>query len=185
MQSKITVQLAPLTQPALETPQVCNAMDAEVDIEVLKAVPKAFEINSEDTANWLVKKVIAARQYAERVTKWAEQEQRRAEREESTLMFLFGRQIEKWTRDEIEKFQGRRKSISLPAGMLAIRHVNAKIIIDDEAAVIEWAKGNVPAAVKVTEHLLKSEIDAHCKQSGELPPRGIHVEPEREQFSIR
>jgi len=184
MNSEVTAELVPVS-PRLEMPEVGNAIDAEVDIEVLKGVPKAFEINSESTANWLVKKVIAARLYAERVAKWAEQEQRRAEREEFTLMFLFGRQIERWARKEIEQFNGRRKSIALPAGKLAIRHVNALIVIDDENAVIEWAKQNVPAAVKTTQHLLKSEINIHFEKCGELPPKGVHVEPEKEKFSIR
>src|SRR4051794_29700288 len=77
--------------------------DADVDLEVLKTVPKQFRIDDEQSANWLVRKVIAAREYGERVKAWAEQERRRAEREERTLMFLFGRQIEVWAKCEIEK----------------------------------------------------------------------------------
>ena len=44
------------------------------------------------------------------------------EREEKTLMFLFGRQIEDWAKAEIEKLRGRRKSINLPGGTVGFRH---------------------------------------------------------------
>src|SRR5215210_14168 len=77
--------------------------DAEVDLEVLRTIPKAFAIDSGSAANWLVRKIISARLYCQRVKEWAEQEQRRAAREEETLMFLFGRQIEGWAKAEIEK----------------------------------------------------------------------------------
>lgn len=167
------------------TPPVTNAVDAEVDMEVLKTVPKRFEITDESSANWLVRKLVAAREYAEKVKLWAEQERRRAEREETTLLFLFGRQIETWAKGEIEKLGGRRKSICLPAGTVGFRKVNACLQIDDEQAVLIWAKSNCPHAVVVTEKLSKSELKAHFEASGELPEVGVHVEPEKNSFTIR
>lgn len=165
------------------TPPLVSALDAEVDIEVLKAVPKAFEIDSEGAANWLVRKVISARQYASHVKDWAERERRRAEREEMTLLFLYGRQLERWTREQIELLGGRRKSICLPSGTLSFRKQNVSLVIDDEAVLLEWARRNVPTAIQKIEKLMKMPINQHFAETGELPD-GTHLQPEYEKFSI-
>ncbi len=110
------VSSSAMTTTDLIPPPVTTAADAEVDLELLKAVPKAFTIEDEQSANWLIKKIISARNYADHVQSWANREIARATREEQTLLYLFGAQLEGWARIEIEKFNGRRKSISLPAG---------------------------------------------------------------------
>lgn len=164
-------------------PAVTNPVDADVDIEVLKVVPTQFEIVDAKTANWLVRKVIEARQYAQRVKEWAELEQRRAEREEQTLLFLFGRQLQGWVRAEIAS--GRKKSVGLPAGTVGFRKVNASLHVDDESAVLLWCKKNCPTAVVRVEKLSRSVLSDHFKATGEIPDDGAHVEPERESFSIK
>jgi hypothetical protein len=184
MNSSVASPATSVVFAQLETPPVSNPVDAEVDIEVLKSVPKTFEINSEQTANWLVKKVVTAREYAERTKKWAEQEVRRAEREEKTLLFLFGRQIETWAKGEIGKLNGRRKSICLPAGTLCFRHEGAKLVIDDEEAVVGWARHNCPMAIQTVEKLSRTAVKAHFEKSGEMPDVGAHIEPEQERFRI-
>lgn len=164
-------------------PAVANPVDAEVDVEVLKVVPEQFCIEDEKTANWLVRKVIEARQYAQRVKLWAELEQRRAEREEETLLFLFGRQLQTWVRGHIAN--GRKKSMNLPSGTVGFRKVNASLQVDDEHAVLVWAKANCPKAVVTVEKLSRTELKAHFEQTGEVPDVGVRLEPERESFSIR
>jgi hypothetical protein len=165
-------------------PPVSHPVDAEVDLDILKVVPQKFEITDEKSANWLVRRVQDARQYSLRVKEWAEQEKRRAEREETVLLFLYGRQLEAWVRCGIEKLGGRRKSLCLPSGTLQFRHENTKLIVDDEAAVIMWARHNLPAAIKVTETVTKTPLNEHFAQTGEVPD-GMHVEAARERFSIR
>jgi hypothetical protein len=169
----------------LETPTISTPVDAEVDIEVLKAVPKSFAVDSEKSANWLVRKIVAARQYADHVKAWADHEQRRSAREEQCLMFLFGRQLEAWAQAEIEKFNGRQKSLTLPAGTVGYRKLAAKLVVDDEAAVLSWARKNCPAAVVMSEKLSKVLFDEHVQKCGEIPDAGAHVEPETERFYIK
>lgn len=159
--------------------------DAETDVEVLKDVPRGFAIDCEEHANWLVKKVVAARTYAARVKQWAEREQRRAAREEQTLMFLFGRQLETWTRSEISKLRGRRKSINLPAGMVGIRVVGPSLKVDDEDRVIAWAMTYCPAVVITLPKLSRIALKDHFEATGELPEAGAHIEPESERFYLR
>ncbi len=160
-------------------------IDAEHDIEILRGIPKEFRIDCEEHANWLIRKVLAARAYASRVKEFAEQELRRAGREEQTLMFLFGRQIEGWAQSEIAKLNGRRKSLVLPAGTVGFRKVSAKLVIDDEKVVLAWAKQNCPTAIVVVEKLAKSVIDDAMAASGIVPDDGAHVEPETEKFFVR
>ena len=95
--------------------------------------------------------------------------------EETTLMFLFGRQLENWCRTEIEKLNGRSKAICLPAGKVGFRAEGAKVVVADEKAVLEWAKEHCPMAVAVVEKLLKTPVAEHFAQTGELPP-GSHLD---------
>jgi Bacteriophage Mu Gam like protein len=168
----------------LETPPVTSPVDAEVDVEVLKTVPKQFAIEDEKSANWLVRKITNARAYAERVKAFAEQELRRAEREERTLLFLFGRQIEMWAKSQIEKLHNR-KSLSLPGGEVGYRTIAPKLVIDNEEFVLAWARQNCQQAVIVTENLSKSKLNEYFKTTGSVPEGGAHVEPEMERFYIK
>lgn len=174
-ESNLSVSEVPLVHPA----------DADLDLEVLKGIPKGFVIDSEEKANWLVRKVGEARKYSEHVKEWADRELRRAAREEQMLMFLFGRQIESWTRDEIDKLRGRRKSLNLPAGSVGFRSTPPRIVVDDETQVLLWAKRFLPTAVIVVEKLAKSILNDHCGTTGEIPEVGVHVESAGEKFYIK
>jgi hypothetical protein len=167
-----------------ETPPIASPIDAEVDVEVLRMVPKHFCIDDEASANWLVRKITSARAYAERVKAFADQELRRAEREERTLLFLFGRQIEMWAKSQIDKLHNR-KSLSLPAGEVGYRTIAPKLVIDDENVVIAWAKNNCQQAVVITEKLSKSELNEYVKTTGSVPDAGAHVDPQTERFYIK
>jgi hypothetical protein len=157
----------------------------EMDQEVIAAMPVPFEINSAERANWLVRKIIDARCYAKKVTEWAEQEHRRAASEERALLHLFGRQLESWAVQEIALKGGRRKSVCLPAGTVGFRETGAKLVIDDEAIVIEWAKQHAPEAVITSVRLSKSTLDALLHSTGVVPEVGAHVEPARNRFFVR
>jgi len=182
---QVAVAASEIVPVKLETPPVVTPLDADVDVEVLKSVPKAFAIDCEAHANWLIRRIVIARQYAVRVQEWAEQESRRAQREEQTLLFLFGRQAEQWARVEIEKLSGRRKSMNLPAGTIGFRTMNPSLHVDDERVVLGWAKEYCPAAVLVVEKLSRSVLKAEFERHGVIPDNGAHVDPGGERFFIR
>src|SRR4051812_12532619 len=75
---------------------------------------EAFVLDDEKKVNWVVRKIVEARAYRQRVKRWAEHEQHGAEAEEERLLFLFGNQLEMWAATEIAKLNGRRKSLHLP-----------------------------------------------------------------------
>jgi hypothetical protein len=60
-----------------------------------------------------------------------------------------------------------------------------KLLVDDEAAVIEWAKRNKPELVSTVECLSKSGLNQHLKDMGEVPDVGVHIEPPQEKFYIK
>ncbi len=155
----------------------------ELDQDIIRSAPP-FEINSAERANWLVRKLVECRQYAARARDFAGREQRRAAREERTLMWLFGRQLEAWTARQIAADGGRRKSISLPAGTVGYRRVAAKLVVDDEAVVLAWAKRQLPEAVVGTERLSKAVLDDVMKTTGVIPPEGAHVAAASEDFYV-
>jgi hypothetical protein len=144
-----------------------------------------FCIDSADRANWLVRRIIAARAYGDRVRTWAAKEERRAKRDEQRLLYLFGRQLEAWVSEELASSGGKRKSIQLPAGVVGFRRFGPKLVIDDHAAVVDWARQHLPEAIITKEHLSKSVINTHFAQTGEIPDTGARVEPEHDQFCIR
>lgn len=155
------------------------------DIAVLRSIPSQFCVEDENSVNWVIRKIMSARAYGQSVREWAEAEVRRAEREETTLLFLFGRQVEAWAKTEIAKLKGKRKSINLPAGCIGFRTVTSRLIVDDEARVLAWAKHHLPDAVVITEKLAKSVINAHAEREGVIPDEGVHIEPAAEKFFIR
>jgi hypothetical protein len=160
--------------------------DAETDLEVMKSVPtKHFMVEDEESASWVVRRIVAAREYGERVKQWAAQERRRAEREEQTLMYLFGRQVERWVQSEITRMNGKRKSLALPGGTVGFRTVAAKLVVDDEVMTLTWAREYCPQAIVVVETLSKTVFDQYVKETGHAPDEGVHIEAASEKFYIR
>lgn len=173
---------AELVLPASEA--IASA-DTEAERELLATIPSAFAITGPESANWLVRRIVAARRYGDQVKEWAERERRRAEREESALLYLFGPQIERWARGEVEKLNGRRKSVALPAGTVGFRATNPSLQVDDEQAVMRWARENCDGAIVVVEKLSRTALKQHFEATGEMPSEGAHVEPGGEKFFIR
>lgn len=172
-------------EPAARPLSLTGGADGEMDLDILKSIPKAFAVDSAERANWMVRKVMDARQYAAQVKAWAEQELARANREEQTLLYLFGRQIEQWTKGELAQLNGRRKSIHLPAGCIGFRTSPTRLVVDDEKQVISWAKENLPVAVVSVEKLSKTTLNEYAERTGVIPDGGVHVEPQAEKFFIR
>jgi hypothetical protein len=118
------------------------------------------------------------------VKTWSAIEQRRGQQEEQRLLFLFEDQLRCWTEGELSKLRGRGRSIALPPGTLSFRAIAARLLVVDEAKVFSWARTSCPAAVVVTEKLLKTPIMRHFEESGELPP-GCDIAPAETAFYIR
>jgi hypothetical protein len=132
-------------------------------------VPETFHVHDQATANWVIRKIVEARQYAERVEDWAERELRRAKREEEFFMFRFGAQLEQWARAQIAVTHPHRNSVALPAGKIGFRLQPLRLQIRDDRALLAWCKRHAPAAVVTSERILKTAIMPHFTATGECP----------------
>jgi phage host-nuclease inhibitor protein Gam len=148
-------------------------------------VPEAFTVRDEGSANWVIRQIVERRTYAKRCAEWCEREQARAQREEEFFLFRFVPQLRDFARQRISEQGGRRKSVNFPAGTLGFRKNPSRIIVDDEAVVIAWARLHKPELIVVAERLSKSCLNQHAETTGELPNAGIHIEAEREDFYIK
>jgi hypothetical protein len=68
---------------------------------------------------------------------------------------------------------------------LSYRRVNPRLVVDDEVAVLNWAREHLPQAVVSTERLSKSALDEAMRTTGIIPSEGAHVVPEARRFYIR
>ena len=152
---------------------------------VTALVPVEFSVHDEATANWVVRIVMQARAYADRVKQWADAELRRAQREEERILYLYGGQLQDWVTSEIAKAKGKRRSLNLPAGRVGYRKVPSRFVIEDACAVMAWARAGCPDAIKTVERLESSIVMTHIQLTGEVPPAGVRQEPEYDKFFIR
>ena len=60
-----------------------------------------FEVTDENSANWVVRKIIESGTYVRRVKSWADMEIRRAQREEAFFRQRFGPQLEAWLQQQL------------------------------------------------------------------------------------
>lgn len=145
--------------------------------------PPPFCVHDAVSANWVVRKIVEARRYAERVEQWAAAELRRAQRKEQFFLLHYGQQLEAWARKELAQQTGRR-SVNLPAGRVGFRIHPPHLTVKDEPALLRWCKANLPAAVAVVERILKSAVREHVQKTGELPD-GADVSGHGERFFIK
>ncbi|MEM6392782.1 MAG: host-nuclease inhibitor Gam family protein [Planctomycetota bacterium] len=147
-------------------------------------VPERFQVTDNTSANWVVRRITEARAYAKRVATWAESEARRARREEEFFLARFSPELQAWLNRELAQRGGKQKSVNLPAGRVGFRLKAAKLVIDDNAAVRDWAKTHCPEAVVTVERLAKTHLNQHFEAMGELPV-GSTLEPEHDALYIR
>lgn len=157
----------------------------EADSEALEAMlPPRFSIRDEKTADWLVRKLVEADAHIARVKLQAQREICRTEREKAFLLFRFGRPLETWAQKELAKHKGRRKSLLLLSGTVGFRTLKAKLVLDDEAKAVAWAKRHCRSAVVIIERLSKTTLNQHVANTGEVP-NGAHWEQAQEKFFVR
>ena len=150
------------------------------------SVPPRFSVHDESSANWLVRRVVEARAYRDRVKQWAERELRRSEREESFFLSRHGCELDAWLRSRLATERGRRRSVNLPAGTVSYRRQPAKLVVVDEPQVVAWATNAYPDALEtvVRQRLRRRVLTQHLEQTGELPPDGATFQSASDRLYI-
>jgi phage host-nuclease inhibitor protein Gam len=157
------------------------SVDGVVDRET-EGTP-TFIVSDHKTANWVVRKIVEAREHAERAKRWAAEEAARSVQDERRLLYLYGKQLEAWAAAELLRVKGRRKSVYLPDGRIGFRTRPTALDLHDAAAVVQWAKRFCPGAVVVTESVNRTILHRHFCETGEVP-NGSTVLPETEKFYV-
>lgn len=158
-------------------------IETTVQDDSLPEVDERFHVDSRESANWLVRRIVNAREYKRRVELWAAAEIRRAEREEQFFLARFARELEEFARKQIAQQRGR-KSLPLPAGTIGFRTSPRRLDVRDERRLLAWCRRVIPSAIKTTEHVLKSSVIEHVERTGELPD-GSELAGGDERFYIR
>ncbi|MBA3775434.1 MAG: host-nuclease inhibitor Gam family protein [Betaproteobacteria bacterium] len=142
-----------------------------------------FSVHNAATANWVVRKIVEARAYGQRVKAWAELEQRRAQREEAFLLRRFGVELETWARQQIAQQHDGRRSVSLPAGGIGFRIEPTRLCVVDDKRLLDWCKTHLPSAIRVIQSVPKTPLMEHIKLTGECPD-GAEIQAGGERFHI-
>lgn len=159
--------------------------DTEDQVVECPEVTPAFAVTDEASANWVVRKIIECRVYAQRCKEWCERECARANHDEQFFLMRFGSQLRDFLGAQLVTNGNRRRSIGLPAGTIGFRKEASRLVIDDDDAVLTWAKSQHPEQLVITEKLSKSALDDYVKNTGEIPDRGVHIQPEQDRFYVK
>lgn len=146
--------------------------------EILEAVEETaeeegFAITDDSTAEWALKKILAARREKERLTalvkaekeeldRQQEQIDKRYEQETAYLLVKLGEYF-----DTVEhKKTKTQETYQLLSGKLILKKPK-QVLSPDNEALLKWCKENAPDFVKVTESVAWGELKKRVMISGD------------------
>lgn len=169
--------------------------------EQIEAHDDGFKIDNDNTAEWAVRKIRQAKESIEKRRQFVEAEIERLRRWQETMDERDQATIDRMTsllRPYFESLRpqlGKRKSYSLPSGVLQVRTAQVSYARDEEQLLtyarqigmlkvresVDWAelkKRLRPAS----DHVGAPVVDV---ETGEIVPGVTVQEPEREVFSVK
>jgi phage host-nuclease inhibitor protein Gam len=163
-----------------ENPEASNELEPGSN----SALP-AFCIDSEERAEWLLRKLSTIQAEKARITEQAKKRTAELDADYTRLLGRFSSDLEAWARQEAER--RRRRSVTLLHGTLAFRTVPASLRVGDPSDALTTAKAVIPTAVQTIEQIDRKAFLEFAKQhfatTGELLP-GIERTEARETFGI-
>jgi len=151
-----------------------DALDLDVPFD--EAMPGHWQITDPGSADWALRKLGKVDAEAHQVSELAEQQIAAIEAWRGAEHGRLGTQREHWEallghyhRLRLEEDE-KAKTIRLPHGTLTARKLPDGIVIEDEDALLKWAKTEAPDYVRVREDLNHSAIKAAVLKSGEILP---------------
>jgi hypothetical protein len=152
--------------------------------EVLGHIEKSgeFHVRDQESADWVLRKMLQAKTAIETVKANAEKLIRRHQRELDWLNLRFESELEELASRELKS--QKTKTLQLSYGALAFRRVAPQVQATEDA--IGWLEQLAPDAVKTTKSVLVSQIPEDVVTAAIAEERpGIFIRPERESFSIK
>ncbi len=174
----------PFADPPPKMNESADENDEEDDeafaAQLLPQEKLGFEIVDAQDASWVVRKIVEARARQERIKEWAAREAKAARREEEFFLRRFGPSLETWMSENANG----KKTLRLPDGSLGFRKKRISLQIEDRELLLDWCRRNLPDAVKVEEDVLKTPLNEHLRETGEVPP-GCDLNAGGDEFYIR
>lgn len=148
--------------------------------------PEPFTINSEARANWYLRLIGNIEAEQTRVKAQAEKRIQELDSDRKRLEYLYASRLEAWSRAELTKLGGKRKTLTLLQGSIAFRTVPTTLRVTDRAAAQQWIQTNQPelmTTTTTTSYDLKKYLDL-AKKTGEALP-GIEATEPHESVTIK
>lgn len=153
-----------------------SAVDARIDYLLEKIGDRQHQIEHVSD--------VASRRIA-MVQEWLDGEKAKLEREIEWLGSQVRAQVPP-TPDALQEVYGtKKKSISLPHGSVGFRASRDTVAIEDKDAALEYAKANVPDAVRVSERVVKTPLIEHAKVTGVAKGDGWRFVPGEDSFFVK
>lgn len=189
--SKQTIE-GKMNEPAL----YCEATDSGwVPIDKLPAsesdsqspTTETFKIDSDEKAEWLLRKLANLEAEIERVTKQARAIIEKAENEKKHLLARFQVELEDHVRAKLNGTKGR--SVKYLQGTVGFRTVPGGLRLTDTVAAMQYALGSdheglIESTPTLNRSLYRSLAEDALKATGEILP-GCEIAEPRETFTIK
>ena len=148
----------------------------------------AFAIDSEERANWLLRKLGNLEAEQARIKAQSAAMLKQVEGERESLMNRFGSELAQWTEEEIQRRGGKRKSLTLIQGTVAFRTVAESVKVAEDAEqlpeALALAEQWEAVETKIDRAAFLAKARAYLEETGEVAP-GVVVTPAKESFSVK
>lgn len=164
-------------------------LDAIFGAETQDIEKPKFEVKDLQSADWCVAKAIQAEhniqdrellvvQYKEKLDAYLI----KANKEDYSTIEFFQQQLEPWAEEHLR--DQKRKSVKLPHGIAGFRQGQGSVEVVDDGVALDWCEENLPAAIKTTKTILKSEIKNAIKAGGAIP-EGVMLKQGERRFYVK
>lgn len=156
-------------------------METSTDFFTNEPTPKdnaVFVIDSEERAEWYLRKLANIDAEAERIKANTARRLQELTTDREGLVQHFGDQLTAWAKGEADR--RRRKTVTLQNGSIAFRAVASRLVIENDADALQTAKLVCPDAVtvetveKLDRAALVEKAKATMEATGEVLP-GIRL----------
>ena len=153
--------------------------------KVIAVQEAPFVIDTEERANWYLRKVANLEAEKARIKSQAAAMIAQVEADAARLEYRFASQLEAFARQELEKRGGRRKSLTLFQGTLSFRSQGPRLSVGDVSsdAALTCAAGWQATRPTIDRAAYLAAAERIFADTGELLP-GIERSEAKESFSV-
>lgn len=148
-----------------------------------------FRIDSENAANWYLRKLANIESEKQRVQSQAALIVAQLDSDADSLRYVYEGELQEYVRRHLAANGNRRRSLTLLQGNCAFRTCPPSLKISDPAAALDFCRRNLPDCVKTAETLdttkYREFAEKMQKAGAETLPVGIETVPQKENFSIK